>query len=232
MKRGSSDRQSQKAQTRVRLLDAALAVFAQRGYQQATVDDIAAGAGHSKGAFYFHFSSKEEIFRELLKLWSERRTARLKVLDSPVPEAALLEGIESFLSYEGRDRSWPPLVLEFWAQGRRDPSVQRALQEAYDSWQRLFTRAFERAARESGPGGLAGAVPAEAAARTVLAAHDGLVVEMCLAQDRAAEGSLRRLVGALLRYLASGAAETSLGPLRTPQARSVAHRRRRPPSVA
>ena len=52
--------------TRDRLIQAALDVFASRGYHGATVDDIVAASRTSKGAFYHYFPSKQGIFLELL----------------------------------------------------------------------------------------------------------------------------------------------------------------------
>jgi AcrR family transcriptional regulator len=51
---------------RARLLDAARAVFSERGLDRSKVEDITTRAQLSKGAFYLHFESKEEAFRELL----------------------------------------------------------------------------------------------------------------------------------------------------------------------
>lgn len=51
---------------RARLLNAARAVFSERGLDRAKVEDITTRAQLSKGAFYLHFESKEEAFRELL----------------------------------------------------------------------------------------------------------------------------------------------------------------------
>lgn len=51
---------------RARLLDAARVVFSDRGLDRAKVEDITTRAQLSKGAFYLHFESKEEAFRELL----------------------------------------------------------------------------------------------------------------------------------------------------------------------
>lgn len=48
------------------ILEAALQVFADKGYAAARIDDIAAAAGLSKGGIYTHFKSKEEIFEALL----------------------------------------------------------------------------------------------------------------------------------------------------------------------
>jgi len=48
------------------ILDAALAVFSERGFMAARMDDIAHGAGLSKGGLYAHFNSKDEVLNALL----------------------------------------------------------------------------------------------------------------------------------------------------------------------
>lgn len=57
---------------RQQLLDVAEALFCQRGYERASVQDILSAAELSKGGFYHHFASKEEVLRALC----ERRAAR------------------------------------------------------------------------------------------------------------------------------------------------------------
>ena len=54
-------------EARGELLAAALRVFARRGYREAGVDEIAAEAGYSKGALYWHFSGKAELLMTLLE---------------------------------------------------------------------------------------------------------------------------------------------------------------------
>lgn len=49
------------------ILDAALAVFTEKGFSNARLDDIAARAGVSKGTLYLYFSDKEEIFRRVIE---------------------------------------------------------------------------------------------------------------------------------------------------------------------
>ena len=60
-------RNDRKSATRRALLEAALTVFGEKGYHGAAVDDIVDKAGRSKGAAYFHFPSKEAIFRALIR---------------------------------------------------------------------------------------------------------------------------------------------------------------------
>ena len=55
-----------KAATREKILEAALSVFAQKGYHRAIVDDIVRVSGTSKGAVYHHFPNKEALFLALV----------------------------------------------------------------------------------------------------------------------------------------------------------------------
>lgn len=47
--------------TRTRIIDAAARAFAEHGYDGVSLNDLVAATGVSKGAFYFHFSSKDEV---------------------------------------------------------------------------------------------------------------------------------------------------------------------------
>jgi AcrR family transcriptional regulator len=57
--------------TRDLLLDAAKDVFAQRGFEGASLEEIAEAAGYTRGAIYKHFGSKEELFLAVNKRWNE-----------------------------------------------------------------------------------------------------------------------------------------------------------------
>jgi AcrR family transcriptional regulator len=66
MQEASTRSARDKAATRDRILRAATAVFAERGYGAANVDEIARRAGSSKGGVYFHFVNKQAIFEALI----------------------------------------------------------------------------------------------------------------------------------------------------------------------
>ena len=51
-----------RAETRSRLLRAALEVFSEKGFGRTTVDDVCARAGYTRGAFYSNFVSLDELF--------------------------------------------------------------------------------------------------------------------------------------------------------------------------
>ena len=52
-------------ETRTRILEAAVKVFATKGYHDTKVDDIVSESSTSKGSFYFYFPSKQDIFLAL-----------------------------------------------------------------------------------------------------------------------------------------------------------------------
>ena len=64
-------RASPKHSAREKVLDAALAVIRSKGYAATTVDDLCAQAGVTKGAFFHHFKSKEDLAVAAADYWSE-----------------------------------------------------------------------------------------------------------------------------------------------------------------
>ena len=58
---GSSRRARKKAESRERILAAAIRIFSERGIEEATVDEIASAADVGKGTIYNYFQTKEEI---------------------------------------------------------------------------------------------------------------------------------------------------------------------------
>lgn len=66
---------TQKPSTKPSLLEAALTVIRMKGYAATTVDDICAEASLSKGAFFHHFTSKEDLAVAAANYWSETTSA-------------------------------------------------------------------------------------------------------------------------------------------------------------
>ena len=62
---GRDRRREQAENSRQKLLDIASRLFFQRGYQDVSINDICGEAGLTKGAFYYHFESKDELYRQL-----------------------------------------------------------------------------------------------------------------------------------------------------------------------
>jgi AcrR family transcriptional regulator len=175
MAKGAVDRIEQRKLTRTKLVEAALELFSTSGYEHATVDDISHAAGYSKGAYYFHFSTKDDILLELLRMWTESRTTALVVGENDKVSSDELRGVlTAFFSYEDSPR-WPGVLLEFWAQAVRNTEVSRRLTQAYGGWRRQIASLFENAVAA----GLRAGSPDDAAT-VVLAAHDGFAVQTAI----------------------------------------------------
>jgi len=82
MSRKRLSREDSRDQTTQRLLDAAQKLIAKKGLSAASVEDIAAAAGYTRGAFYSNFSSKGDLFIELLRRDHEETHAELAALRS------------------------------------------------------------------------------------------------------------------------------------------------------
>jgi hypothetical protein len=100
--------------TRQRLLEAGAAVFAERGYHTARVDDVVRAASTSHGTFYLYFANKEELFRALADEVATAMTAladEFPDLAGPGADDRLRAWITRFA--ELTDRSGA--VLRVWA---------------------------------------------------------------------------------------------------------------------
>ena len=104
---------------RTGILDAALAVFSERGYHDASIDEIAGEAGVSKALIYEHFSSKQELYGELIARNARDLTQRVAGALSGVEVESTAErlatGLDAFFAFvEERRDAWRMLF--------RDPS--------------------------------------------------------------------------------------------------------------
>ncbi len=121
-------RKEQQAHTRRALLEAATRVFSRHGLAQGSVEQVAAEAGFTKGAFYANFRSKEELFLAIL---DERFAERVQAIDElmarggPMEEQAAAGGAE-FQDYVRGDPEWERLFFEFAAHAARDDGFRRA----------------------------------------------------------------------------------------------------------
>lgn len=116
--------------TREHLLEAAAIVFARDGFHGATLDDVAATAGFTKGAVYSNFKSKDDLFLALFDDRIERQFAvTTEVLESGPPERAeQFSRIRELLySVLFRDDAFHALYLEFVLYARRNPAAREKL---------------------------------------------------------------------------------------------------------
>jgi AcrR family transcriptional regulator len=168
---------AQRREARDELLTAALRVFARRGYREAGVDEIAAEAGYSKGALYWHFSSKEELLTALI---DERIDApmrdRFALLASAPPERDMsVEATRTFARQLREQREAMLLEREYWSHAIRDPELRGRYAERQTELRGALAAALEARARHLGTPGLA--MPAGDVARIVMSIIGGLAVD-------------------------------------------------------
>ena len=124
-------RVQRKEMTRELLLDAAIDVFAEKGYHGASLDDVADAAGFTKGAVYSNFSRKSDLFRALLERETARRTAAMRGAVEAAPLTLLPDIAGELLRHPDADqRDRDILAVEFWLAAVRDPDLRRALLDA------------------------------------------------------------------------------------------------------
>ncbi|MGV0049171.1 TetR/AcrR family transcriptional regulator [Mycobacterium colombiense] len=98
---GASVRETRRLETRARLFDAALAEISRRGLAGADVSAIVAGAGVSRGTFYFHFPTKEHVLVEVERVEETRIISELGVAKGDLT-SVLSQLVQHVLSAEKR----------------------------------------------------------------------------------------------------------------------------------
>jgi AcrR family transcriptional regulator len=188
-----------RAETRAKVLTAAGRVFAARGYHAATLDEIAERAALSKGAVYYNFASKEDLFVALLRDRLELRLAEGRAAyEHDGGEHRGREAADDLLAALTRDPRWAPLFFEFVAHAGRD----RRLREDFAAGFVLPAREQLQAAieREAERAGVALAIPARELAIALGALANGLLIERLFDPD----GVPDDLFGRILALAAAG----------------------------
>jgi len=154
-----SKRQTQaerRAATREALLEAAARVFVRSGFHAASLDEIAEDAGVTRGAVYYNFAGKEELFLVLLERRCEERIRDIEAvlatsdgsLDDLVAHARIAADHASDAMLTGRE--WRTLFLEFRAHAARNERFRRELSERTRPMLETLARVIDRQAATIG----------------------------------------------------------------------------------
>ena len=165
---------------RPRLVDAASAVFAEKGYASTRVADIAVRAGVGKGTVYEYFSSKEELLFAVFELTNAEISVRM--------DAALAAGgsteeqLHNLLRLGAEVISeqieMQPVILDFWAASRGkgfEDTYRRAVVASYTFFRTLVAD-FIRDGQSRGE--FQASVDADALASIIVASVDGLGIQL------------------------------------------------------
>lgn len=168
---GAGQPKDRRAETRERLLASARAVFGERGYAGASVDDVARHAGFTKGAVYSHFASKRELFLAMVRDRFAEDYASLDGLLDGLDSADQLREVIAEKTATSADDPWVLLGMETQLFALRDAEGRAEIATLYAASMRRLAQHLDRVpAPGDGDGDDAGdeADPSDDAIRTAI----------------------------------------------------------------
>ncbi len=134
-----------KAATRAQILQSALICFGNKGYHQTTMDDIVVQSGLSKGALYWHFKGKKELFIALLE-WFMAEFGE-QVFHAWTDDMSAADKLRSMamVSVQGSEQMTPffKVLVDFWAQTIEDEQLQQLFMQMIDGYESRLAEVIE-----------------------------------------------------------------------------------------
>ena len=168
-------------ETRARILEASVKQFSVNGYNKASVDNICAQAGVSKGAFYHHFKTKQDVFLALLDGWLQTFDQAIEASKEQTAPEIFQKMTEYFPYIFETAGENLPMFLEFWLQASRDETIWDASIAPYRRYHKHFVSLIKKGIAE---GSFADVDP-NLAARLIVSAAMGLLLQSLLDPDGA-----------------------------------------------
>jgi AcrR family transcriptional regulator len=133
MRRQRSQPADQGRASRETILDGAFQAFTKGGYRDTAIDDIAAAAEISKGGIYFHFPTKEAIFREVMRTTADKLVGKVEaaVAAEPDPIARAEVALRTVLEVFAGHRTMARLFFEAGGAGRGFAAETDALHDRF-----------------------------------------------------------------------------------------------------
>ena len=172
---GTAPVQVRSEETRTRILQSAMKLFSETGFDATGVAEICGTAGVSKGAFYHHFETKQAVFLQLLEDWLQQVDADLQTALSEAP--TVVDGLlgmaartrEVFSAADGR----LSILLEFWSQARKDPVVWERTIAPFRRYRDAFAGIITKGIEE----GSLRPIDADKAAQALMSLAVGIVLQ-------------------------------------------------------
>ena len=138
-------RAEQREKTRYCLVEAATKVFSRRGYDKASLDEVAEEAGFTKGAVYSNFKGKEDLFLATIDAHFERRLEAIRrvLAEEPDEEGTAYAAGMDFMNQLNEDPEYFALFFEFWAYAQRNPAVKRKFLPRVQRFRAALAELFE-----------------------------------------------------------------------------------------
>lgn len=185
-----------------RICQSAVKIFSGKGYHKTTMDDIAAEAGLTKGAIYWHFKNKRELFKFLI----ERRFKELdelifSALSSPSPPPAkILATFKVCVAYYENNRDFCALMKVFHSEGTVliDNEFEGWLRSSYNRYRDMLAAVFRQGTAE---GYFSPETDPKMAGAMVMAAFDGISFQWLIDPDAF---SLNKVIPVIKRVIEKG----------------------------
>jgi AcrR family transcriptional regulator len=192
--------QQRSEETRARIIESAIKLFSNRGYDTASVDDICTEAGISKGAFYDYFESKQALFLALLDRWLQTIDNAIEASKDKTAPETFMQMTEAFPYIFETAGEGLPMFLEFWLQASRDKKVWEASIAPYRRYHKYFTSVIKKGVDE----GSFVEVSPDLASRMIVSTAMGLLLQSLLDPtgakwEKVARDSTTMLLNSLLK---------------------------------
>ena len=138
--------ESLQTQRKEQILDAALHVLVQNGYEQARMDDVVQSSNLSKGAIYWYYKSKKEMYLDLVNFWVMRYSVILNhiVEEEASPSRQLKDLFQFFIDQYETDPQPFAALTEFWSMAQKDDEFNTKLQKVYTHFLELIEDIIQR----------------------------------------------------------------------------------------
>jgi AcrR family transcriptional regulator len=168
--------QQRSEETHAKIMESAIKLFSNRGFNAASVDDICTEAGVSKGAFYHHFESKQALFLALLDGWLQTIDGAIEASKDKTAPETFMQMTEAFPYLFESAGEGLPMFLEFWLQASRDKKIWEASIAPYRRYHKYFTTLIKKGVDE----GSFVEVDPELTSRMIVATAMGLLLQSLL----------------------------------------------------
>jgi AcrR family transcriptional regulator len=193
-------------EVRRRLLDAAARIFAERGYADSRLEDIAHAAGFTKGAVYSNFGGKQDLFGAILgeRADSELTAVMVEIEDAGNPSAVVAQAARLVAQRIVEDTERGRLGLEFAARAARDEQARSVITPMRRAQREAAARAIVQVTAR---GGVSPPVDPELAALILHCLTNGLSMEHLADPEAISGGVAEQVLSAVLEWLTTGAPE-------------------------
>ena len=127
--------ETHKARSRERILSSAIELFSGQGYDNVTIDELMAHAGMTRGAFYAHFNSKQQLYSEAIVTAAMRSPIANSHQGDGSSRKRLKEMMAAYLSQAHLEQTSPcPLAFLVTDIANREPEVRDTYTKVYNGF--------------------------------------------------------------------------------------------------